>query len=406
MIRASIVALGLVTLGVPTTQTAAQAAVDMSGQASASDIAPGAAVTDFVHAPQGLVRFFLCGPNELTIDGCASGGTRIGADKYAQGSFLDLGPHATSDPASGDTTTTPGMYCWRAESLAVGVSFTNATTQCFFVEGGNPPQLVAAVLPTIRHVRVGEPASAYATVINAGATIAHGCFIAPFTSVPAIFLYQTTDAATNLPTGTPDTPVDIPPGAAQTFVIALTPTGPFDLKEVAFTFACADTNSARIVSPLNTLSVGASSQPTADIVAIAVTPTNDGIVNIPNGGTGVFALAVANIGASQPPPCPQNTCICGEDMGISYVNAYSGVPSLTIEICETNPGTGACLSTPVLDLYRSLAATETATFSAFVQSSEVVPFDPAANRIDIWFITHACDWTYWSRTGVAVRTVP
>src|SRR5262245_48196109 len=96
----------------------------------------------------GLVRFFLCGPDEVTPTGCPSGGAQIGGDITSQGSsFFDLTPSATSDPATGANTATPGQYCWRAEylgrpGLISPASFTNATTQCFSVSrdiAASPP---------------------------------------------------------------------------------------------------------------------------------------------------------------------------------------------------------------------------------------------------------------------------
>ena len=93
----------------------------------------------------------------MTAGGCEQGGAQIGVDKFLMflpGTFL---PHATSDPVSGDNTTTMGRYCWRAKYLGDfwnnPVSFTNATTQCFTVGGnifpppGSTPQPVQ--IPTL-----------------------------------------------------------------------------------------------------------------------------------------------------------------------------------------------------------------------------------------------------------------
>jgi hypothetical protein len=56
-----------------------------------------------------------------------------------------------------------------------------------------PRTLMAAVLPSSRSVQVGTPATAFATIINAGQETAIGCGISPLTSIPTTFTYQTTN---------------------------------------------------------------------------------------------------------------------------------------------------------------------------------------------------------------------
>jgi hypothetical protein len=88
--------------------------------------------------------------------------------------------------------------------------------------------LSAAILPAARSVQVGETATAFATIINSGTTTALECRIANATAVAATFAFQTTDPATNQPSGSPNALVNIPAGQRQTFLIALTPTTAFD----------------------------------------------------------------------------------------------------------------------------------------------------------------------------------
>src|SRR5262245_48870837 len=95
-------------------------------------------------------------------------------------------------------------------------------------------QLVAAVLPSARAVAVGGTATAFATVINMGATTATACGVSaptailnPGIAIAATFAYQTTHPKTNVLIGTPNTPVDIPAGKSQTFFLSVTPTAPF-----------------------------------------------------------------------------------------------------------------------------------------------------------------------------------
>ena len=59
--------------------------------------------------------------------------------------------------------------------------------------------------------------------------------------------------------------------------------------DVQLNFDCTNTDLAPVNVGLNTLLLSASTSPVPDIVALAATLTNDGIVNIPGaGGTGSF----------------------------------------------------------------------------------------------------------------------
>jgi hypothetical protein len=234
------------------------------------------------------------------------------------------------------------------------------------------PLLVAAVLPSSRSVPVGTPATAFATMINTGQATALACGIAPTTSLPATFVFQTTDPVTNQLTGTLDTPVDIPAGGAQSFVAAFTPTAPIAPTDVALSFDCMTTDPARSFVGLNTLLLSAATTPTPDIVALAATLQNDGIVDIPGAtGTGVFAVATVNLGSG----------------GAITVAADTGGSSLPVSLtlCETNPTTGNCLVGPNSGVTTQIPAGATPTFGIFVTGRDVIPFAPAANRVFVRF---------------------
>ena len=98
-----------------------------------------------------------------------------------------------------------------------------------------------------------------------------------------------------------------------------------------FSFDCEDTDPAPINVGLNTLLLSVSDTPVPDIVALAVTLSNDGIVNIPGtNGAGAFAVATVNVGAS-------GSITASADAGNTPL-------SVIISLCETNPGTGQCIS--------------------------------------------------------------
>jgi len=232
--------------------------------------------------------------------------------------------------------------------------------------------LVSAVLPGSRSTELGNTATAFATVINTGPGTATGCTISPVTPVSADFLYQTTEPATNALTGSPDTPVDIAEGAAQTFVFAFTPTAPFAPTDVELSFDCTNTSPAASTSGLNTLLLSASSTPVPDIIALA---TGTGTLDMPAsaGGAGAFAVATVNVGST-------GTITASADTG-------SAALPVTISVCETNPSTGVCINptVPAGTATTTIAANETPTFAFFATATGPIAPDPANNRAFVWF---------------------
>jgi hypothetical protein len=247
--------------------------------------------------------------------------------------------------------------------------------------------LVAAVLPSSRSVQVNATATALGTVINTGQLSATACRITPLTSIPAVFHFQATDSRQH--GGPIDKPVDIPPGAPQDFVFSFTPTQAFEPTDVQLTFDCADSNPAAVTTGLNTLLLSASVTAVPDIVALAATMANDGIVNIPGAnGTGAFAVATANVGSS----------------GGITASADTGAATLpvAVSLCQTDPGTGACLAAPSSTVSATIDAGATPTFGVFVTGGGTVPFDPAQNRVFVRFKDAGA--VIRGATSVAVRT--
>lgn len=254
--------------------------------------------------------------------------------------------------------------------------------------------LVAAVLPSSRSVQTGTAATAFATVINAGATALTGCTIARTTAVPTTFTYQATDPATNQPVGAPNTPVGIPAGQAKTFVVSLTPSAAFAPVDVRFAFACPTVAPAPVFVGLNTLLLTASAAPVPDIVALAATSSGDGTVMVDRPlpsidqtvRAGAFAVATVNLGAE----------------GTISVSADSnGAPiAVSTAVCQTGSD-GACIGPALSEISVHIAAGAQPTFAVFVVAVGTVPSDPAANRI---FVRFKQDGVSRGATSVAVRT--
>jgi hypothetical protein len=251
--------------------------------------------------------------------------------------------------------------------------------------------LNAAVLPSSRSVQVGATATAFATLLTSGTTAATGCLISMPAGVPTNFSFQRTDA-NNAPVGLPNTPVDIPANSGQTFVLAFTPSAPFSPANIELVFACENTSPAPVVSGVNTLLLSASNTPVPDIVMLSATITHDGIVNMSGANeSGAFAVATVNVGATG------NVTVSADTGGVSL--------PLSVALCQTNPNTGSCLSTPQASVPVLINAGDTPTFAIFVNGFGSVPLDPARNRVFVW-AKDTVGGTTRGSTSVAVTAKP
>jgi uncharacterized protein YfaP (DUF2135 family) len=233
--------------------------------------------------------------------------------------------------------------------------------------------LVAAVLPASRAVAVNATATAFATIINTASTTAQNCSIAlPPGFTQATFSYQTTNPTTNQVTGSPNTPVSIAAGGSQTFVFSVKPTAAFTQADIPLRFSCASGETAAVISGVNTFLLTASNQATPDVVALAATVSNDGIVRTPGtAATGAFAVATVNVGTAGP-------VVASVDTGNATVNAG-------FTICQTD-AQAACLQPPSSSVTTSFNQNQTGTFSVFVTSyGTVIPLDPANVRVFVRF---------------------
>jgi hypothetical protein len=271
----------------------------------------------------------------------------------------------SADPGSGTGGNTVTNFNGTPTYNGIAVTGVNGSPS-------GPSALLAAVLPVSRSVQVNNTATVFATIINSGTTTASACSIAPIGGLPLTSLYQTTNPATNALTGTDDTPVDIPAGGSQSFVIALTPTATIAPTDVQFSFACSNANPAPINIGLTTLLLSGSASLTPDVVALAATATNDGTLHLPGAsGTAAFATATVNVGAGGTITASTNT--------------GSAMLPLTLTICQSNPANGQCLAPPAASVMTTINANATPTFSIFGTASGAIPFDPANSRVFVTF---------------------
>lgn len=238
-------------------------------------------------------------------------------------------------------------------------------------------QLSAAILPTSRSVPFGTTATAFATIANGGSVNAENCSISLLNVIKGGFSYQTTDPNTNALTGTANTPVDIPAGQSQSFLITFTPVQeffnnpvPFTTEPLEFLFSCS-TGQANQIAGVNQWLMASGTTLTADAIAVAQTTTNDGILYLGGtGGRGAIGLAAVNIGSSAP---------------VTLRAVTSGV---SVTMCETTGNAnGACLSAPQASLNFTHDQNSVRTFTVLVRGSgQAIANDPARNRVQLEFV--------------------
>ena len=237
-----------------------------------------------------------------------------------------------------------------------------------------------------------SPVTAFATIINTGQVVASACAITLPPNIAGDFIYQTTNPVTNQPTGTPNTPVDIPVGQNRSFVFAITPTAPFTL-DIPLLFACNNAVPATPVAGVNTFLLTSSNTPIPDMLSIAATPTNDGILHVPTNGSAAFAEAAINISAAGTVTFTPTTTAVGQPQ--------RNLP-LGLTICLSNPSTGACLNPATTSATVTAAANQIVTLSIFAQGQgQSIALDPANSRI---FIIATQGTTVVGASSVAVQS--
>ena len=254
----------------------------------------------------------------------------------------------------------------------------------FPAQGVPNRRLRSSVLPTSRFVTTDAAATAFMTVINPNQVEAVNCIIEHHGPNRDSFSYQRTDPNTNALVGSPDTPVNIPAGGFQTYLISLTPSD--DVSGVRFApYASCDNVPMAAVSPgLNTVDLGADTSGGPDIIALSATIGNNGIVDIPDGRRGVFSVATVNLGGAG-------------DVTVSAQSLDSGLPA-TGQVCQTD-GSGACMAPPADTLVLNIGENATPTFGVFVSTDYVTPFS-ASERFQFQLQVAG---TIRGSTSVAVR---
>ena len=315
------------------------------------------------------IRVIVVDPQAPATVYTATSGGGVFRSTNQGGTWASFNPGLANDDVRA-LAISPSGACLHAGTFGGGV-FDLATSFDDPCAALSPP-VSAAVLPSARSVGVNTPATAFATILNPNPTVAKSCGISLLTDEDATFAYQTTDPSTNVAVGTPNTPVDIPAGGSQTYVIGVTPTDNFNDVEFQFGFSCAGVAPAPLTPGVNTLLLSAfEGAPRADIVALSTAV--GGIVTIPGPtGTGFLVVASINLGA---------------DATITASADTNGVPLPIVPlICRTDPVTSVCVDPPAPSVRLGFPPNATPTFAVFVIGiGGHVPFDPAVNRVFVRF---------------------
>ena len=160
--------------------------------------------------------------------------------------------------------------------------------------------------------------------------------------------------------------------------------------QLRWNVACSRGTGPSVIDGVNTLQFSVSNLPAPDILAIAATLQNDGVMHMPGNGVGGTAgVAAVNIG------------VAGE---LLVRPRATSAPSLLVNICPTDAMTGACLEPASSELSVPFAAESIMTFSIFATTTEVLALDPASRRVFIEFFDSS--GSLRGATSVAVEGRP
>lgn len=246
-------------------------------------------------------------------------------------------------------------------------------------------RLRIAVLPNFRTVRTPEYATFFATILNPTEIPFYDCSLRlqPIGTDNYFTTWRRTDPSTNAPIGPERVHLNIMPNQSETVVFAVrsAPTSteypvslPYglDVKLACRNVSIPLDNFTQTVNRYNPTYLD---RPAADVIAIAVTPTSDGVVRVPTARRAAFSVAAINIGAAG-------------TIRVSAPPTFND-DGLETELCETNPATGVCVGARHTSVDVEFAANETRTFSVFVRDSDTsdLTFRPLDRRLMVLFTT-------------------
>lgn len=239
--------------------------------------------------------------------------------------------------------------------------------------------LSSAVIPSGSAIQLGSTTQTWGAIINSGSQTAFNCKVSLATPVPVTLGYRPVSGAVQNPSFTRpiNTPIDVPAGGVQVFLVTMTPTQAMAPTDVAFNFSCDNAAAAKIVPTLNTFILSASATPVPNVLALVGTtqdgnPNEDAMVDM-YGGSGQFVVATSNIGSGG------TVTVSGQ--------LYSGFagPAPALTVCQVAPGSTNCIAPPAPSVAVTLTGADQPAFMFFVAASGDVPDSPETNRILVRF---------------------
>ncbi len=367
------------------------------------------APTSIVQAiPQFILSVTTTGPGSGTLSSNPAG-IDCGADCEEP---YDTGTSVTLSHAAGVDSifTAWSGNCSGTGACVLTMDQARSVSARFELIAPGPTILFSSVLPSARSgstgaapdapgrsrpQALGDPITVFASVINAGASVAQSCRITIPADSPVTLSYQETDAA-NAPVGLADEAFDLIPTQLRSFILAFTPVSVSAGVDVFPDVVCDNANVGAIPG-VNTVFLSIADKEVPDILSIGATSSGDGIINIPAGGTGFMTISATNIGAGDENGSANATVSVSVDTGAAAL-------PLGLQICETDIAS-ACItplgSTPV----DTIIGSGPNFFAIFLtdQSTNGVALDPANARAFVRFKNQA--GTNFSVTSAAV-TVP
>ncbi|MCZ7392307.1 MAG: NosD domain-containing protein [Candidatus Methanoperedens sp.] len=226
------------------------------------------------------------------------------------------------------------------------------------------PLLVSSITPNSRNAQVGTPVTIFMSVINGGTGTATGVSITQASSLPVNTQFRQWNGTAFIEAL--NAPVNISAGGTANFVVGINATSAFDTSPL--TFNVSSTNGATApISGVNTLTISASTVPSADIIMMSTSLDVSTAVNTPT----VFAVATTNVGGANA-------------TGVSFnVIVPSSISGLVVQVNQTNPATGAIIG-PATGLTINSGAQP--TFVVFVTPTHPISLDLVKNRITLQLV--------------------